>query len=312
MAPVRRSRAGGRVLLAVLASALVAAGCSAGLLSREENAAPSGDLGAATDPSASPAATLTPQPAPTASAAPDFDKGPSAADDPKALAQQLVMVERAVRDPQITGSELECFGHLQQLVYSQLNDYPDWQESVLAALPVAVRPAVTGSLAAGRELRSMTGAIPKSLPDWKILQPAPVETLLGYYHEAEAQFGVPWYHLASIHLVESRMGRIRGLSSAGAQGPMQFMPSTWAQYGKGDINSDHDAILAAARYLRAAGAPGDMARALYAYNHSIRYVRALTLYAEVMHQDPDAYRGYHGWQVYYPTQDGIFLLPAGG
>ena len=89
------------------------------------------------------------------------------------------------------------------------------------------------------------------------------------------------------------------------------MPPTWAAYGTGDVNNDHDAILGAANYLRANGAPGDMQRALYAYNHSQAYVNALILYANVMKADPLAYRGYHGWQVYYPTADGPVLLPVG-
>ena len=135
--------------------------------------------------------------------------------------------------------------------------------------------------------------------------------LLTYYHEAETKFGVPWYFLASINLIETRMGRIRGDSSAGAQGPMQFIPSTWAAYGEGDVNSYRDSILAAGRYLKAAGAPGDMGKALYAYNHDARYVSAVTGYGEVMRADPAAYRGYYGWQVYYPTADGPILMPPG-
>jgi membrane-bound lytic murein transglycosylase B len=61
---------------------------------------------------------------------------------------------------------------------------------------------------------------------------------------------VPWYFLASINLVETRMGRIHGLSTAGAQGPMQFLPSTWAACCTGDIEDAHDAIVGAATYLK--------------------------------------------------------------
>jgi membrane-bound lytic murein transglycosylase B len=107
------------------------------------------------------------------------------------------------------------------------------------------------------------------------------------------------------------MGRIRGTSVAGARGPMQFMPGTWEQYGEGDIEDPRDAIRAAARYLRASGAPKDMDRALFAYNRSDAYVRAIRTYAELMGQDPRLYRGYYHWQVYYRHVDGDRLLPVG-
>jgi membrane-bound lytic murein transglycosylase B len=126
---------------------------------------------------------------------------------------------------------------------------------------------------------------------------------------------VPWQYLAAIHLVETRMGRIRGTSSAGARGPMQFLPATWRRYGGGgDIHATGDAVLAAARLLRAHGAPADMARALYAYNPSRRYVRAVTAYAEQMRADPRAFLGYYQWQVYYGDTllpEGYPLLPSG-
>jgi hypothetical protein len=264
-------------------------------------------------PTATVAATPSPLVAPiaTATPAPNYNALPSAANDAAALASELAMVEASLRDPNVTGVQLAWLGHLQQLDYSRLQDYPEWKDSVLGALPEKTRTAVNGSLEAGKQLRQLSGPIPKSLPDWKIVAPAPIDDLMAFYKEAETTFGVPWYYLASIHLVETRMGRIRGLSSAGAQGPMQFMPATWAFYGRGDINSDHDSILGAARYLKASGAPDNMPKALFAYNHAQAYVNALTLYAEAMKADAAAYRGYHGWQVYYPTQDGPVLLPVG-
>ena len=150
------------------------------------------------------------------------------------------------------------------------------------------------------------------LPPWRILTPPPPEELQRYYQQAETATHVPWAYLAAVHLVETRMGRIRGTSTAGAQGPMQFLPSTWARWGGGgDINDPHDAILAAGRYLQSSGAPKDMHRALYAYNHSEHYVRAVTLYAQQIEADPRAYLAYHAWQVYYITPWGDLWLEEG-
>jgi hypothetical protein len=263
-------------------------------------------------PTASPSPVVI-TPAPTASPppGPNFNELPAAANNPGDLAKQIAMLEAGLRDPASTDQQVAWYGHLEQLTLGRLADFPEWREAVLATLPGQLRDAYAGSIEAGKQLRMLTGTVPKVLPDWKIVAPAPIAELMSYYKEAEDTFGVPWYYLASIHLVETRMGRIRGLSSAGAQGPMQFIPSTWAAYGKGDVNDNHDAIMAAARYLRAAGAPGNMQKALFAYNHSQFYVNALMAYADAMRIDPLAYRGYHGWQVYYPTPDGPVLLPVG-
>ena len=123
---------------------------------------------------------------------------------------------------------------------------------------------------------------------------------------------MPWRYLAAIHLVETRMGRIRGVSSAGAQGPMQFLPTTWTSYGAGgDIQDTRDAIFAAARLLRAHGAPGDMAEALWHYNPSDHYVRAVSAYAETMRQADWAYRGYWHWRVLYKHVRGTHALEVG-
>lgn len=256
------------------------------------------------DPATAPVATATPTP--------DWNAVPMVAEDPAGIARQLATAEAAIRDPNVTGVQLIWYGHLEQLAVSQINDTPKWRDEVLAQLPENVRKTVAGTIEAGRQLRALHGPTPKTLPDWKIVDPAPMPDLLKFYKEGEQKFGVPWYYLAAINLVETRMGRIRGISSAGALGPMQFIPSTWDAYGNGgDVNDPHDAIVGAARYLKAAGAPGDMSKALFAYNRSQAYVNAIAGYAEVMKNDADALRGYYGWQVYYTTEEGTSWLKVG-
>jgi soluble lytic murein transglycosylase-like protein len=88
--------------------------------------------------------------------------------------------------------------------------------------------------------------------------------LLGLWQQAGATYGIPWQVLAAINKVESNFGRNMGPSSAGAIGWMQFLPSTWTEWGY-DANGDGvadpwnptDAIFSAARYLAAAGGGSD-------------------------------------------------------
>jgi hypothetical protein len=232
--------------------------------------------------------------------------------DAEAAIEVLTRVERGLRSDDRDPARLARLGWEQQKAYGMTLAHADWQPQVLAGLPADVRDIAQANLDAGNALSSPDlGSPPASLPDWTILVPKPVEVLVGYYREAEAATGIPWQYLAAIHFVESKTGRIRGNSTAGAQGPMQFIPSTWAVYGRGNINDDHDAIQAAARYLAAAGGPSDMAKALYAYNPSDAYVNAITDYAGVIAADPRALDGYHAWQVYVTTADGTRYLPEG-
>jgi membrane-bound lytic murein transglycosylase B len=106
--------------------------------------------------------------------------------------------------------------------------------------------------------------------------------LIPIYQGASAQYGLGSQGpaiLAGINAVETAFGTNLGPSSAGAEGWMQFMPSTWATYGVdangdgvADPNNPEDAIYAAARYLAAAGMPADTYGAIYAYNHADWYV----------------------------------------
>jgi hypothetical protein len=259
------------------------------------------------------APTTTPAPPVTTATTRPSPAGVTAlpAGDPASVATALAEAEPALREPGTTPAQFERLGKAQQVAYRQLVANPGWLEDVVRRLPSALDPVVRANVVAGSELRALTK--PRTeLPPWRIVAPAPADELLGYYKEAEARYRVPWAYLAAIHLTETRMGRIRGTSTAGAQGPMQFLPATWAQYGEGgDINSNRDAIMAAARYLVRNGAPEDMANALFNYNRSQRYVRAVTEYALLMLNHEGAYRGYYHWDVYYRLVDGDRLLPVG-
>ena len=113
--------------------------------------------------------------------------------------------------------------------------------------------------------------------------------LLSIYQAAGMQYGVRWEVLAAINEIETDYGRNLNVSSAGAVGWMQFMPATWSQWGV-DANHDGrkdpfnpaDAIFAAARYLRAAGAETDVRRAVFAYNHADWYVDSVLMRARLI------------------------------
>jgi peptidoglycan DL-endopeptidase CwlO len=96
---------------------------------------------------------------------------------------------------------------------------------------------------------------------------------LADFKAAGTEYHIPWTVLAAIGEAESGFGHNDGPSSAGALGPMQFEPSTWALYGDGgNIMNLAGAIRAAARLLVANGAPGNLQQAIFAYNHSASYV----------------------------------------
>ncbi len=185
-------------------------------------------------------------------------------------------------------------------------------DATLALLPDDVHGEARDTILGRRRL----AAIPRSagsLPRTRVADAAPAATLRRHYGEAQRRFGVHWSILASINFVESAFGRVRSASEAGARGPMQFLPSTWRAYGMGgDINDPRDAILAAANYLRRAGAPVDLDRALFAYNHSTSYVRAILSFAGRMRADERTFLSYYAWQVFVRTRAGVRRLTGPG
>jgi len=117
--------------------------------------------------------------------------------------------------------------------------------------------------------------------------------LLPIFQAAGTAYGIPWQVLAAINEVETDYGRDLSVSSAGAEGWMQFLPTEWGQYGV-DANGDGykdpynpaDAIFAAARYLRAAGGAANIKAAVYSYNHSQAYVDTVMLRAQLLGGTP--------------------------
>ncbi len=255
---------------------------------------------------AAPATVTTAEPTTTTTLAPDELPAPT---DAAELAVALTEAELMVR----SADEPAPWGRRQQQLYRQMTANRDWAPEVIAGVDEAVRPAVELNWAARLNLSALVSSGPLStvLPAWRIRAPLPADELIGAYEEAEAQTSIPWEYLAAINLVETRMGRIEGLSVAGATGPMQFLPSTFAECCEGDPTVDRDAIIGAGVYLTTRGGPNDMARALRGYNNSGRYVDAVTAYATVLEADPDAYFGYHAWDVYFLSAAGLVRMPVG-
>jgi murein DD-endopeptidase MepM/ murein hydrolase activator NlpD len=110
--------------------------------------------------------------------------------------------------------------------------------------------------------------------------------LLPIYQACGTEYGIPWEVLAAINKIETAFGTNLNVSSAGAVGWMQFLPSSWEAFGvdaNGDGRKDPynpvDAICAAASYLKLSGGTGDLYNAILSYNHADWYVEEVLLYA---------------------------------
>jgi Transglycosylase SLT domain len=151
--------------------------------------------------------------------------------------------------------------------------------------------------------------------------------LLPIYQAAGTAYGIPWQVLAAINEVETDYGRDLSVSSAGAEGWMQFLPAEWAQYGV-DANGDGfkdpynpaDAVFAAARYLKAAGGDSDIRGAVFSYNHSQAYVDSVMLRAQLLGGTPPELLGAitglteARFPVHAPSHfgDGFTVAPVSG
>jgi membrane-bound lytic murein transglycosylase B len=261
--------------------------------------------------SASTAPTATATPPSAATAVPPAPR--RLASDPARMADDLVADEQALRDPTSSEALLTGAAHRQQAAYRALAEHPEWAATARPRIPPSLLNVYDRNVDAQRQFTGPAASEPQdTLPAWRIDSPVPANELLRYYREAQAATGVGWNYLAAINLIETGLGRIVGVSPAGAQGPMQFLPSTFADYGHGgDILSPHDSIMAAGRYLAASGFADDHDGALFRYNNWDRYVRAVNDYAAVLAADPARFAGYYRWDIYYRTTAGDVLLPIG-
>ncbi len=233
--------------------------------------------------------------------------GAHAAPSPQSVASQLSQDDAALRsaidawraggDPPSappTGDVLTRSGQLQANV-RYLAAHPNLTAQVLPLLAPRLSGQIGSLTRAQRDLiRLSTGAPHRKL---KVGAPAPLADLIGFYRAAQRRYGVGWNYLAAVNLVETKFGRVKSNSIAGAKGPMQFIPSTWRIYGNGgDIQDPHDAILAAANLLHHNGAPPRYGRALRAYNPSGLYADAVTRYAREITRNPYGVYYLYCWQ----------------
>ena len=290
--------------LALAAIGLALAGCTHNTPAPTASPAPTAAV------SAAPSAPSTVAPLDDETAKPSGAQ-PVLASDPAQLADDLVADEQALRDPSTPEAALQAAARRQQAAYRAIGRDSQLDAIARPRMPAALQQVYDLNVDARRQLTAMAETR-DTIPAWRIEAPAPPDDLQGYYREAEAASGVGWNYLAAINLVETRLGSVVGPSSAGAQGPMQFLPSTFAGYGDGgDIHSPRDSILAAGRYLAANGFAGNHDQAIYQYNHAAQYVRAVNDYAAVLAVDPAAFTGFYRWEVYVKTTAGDLLLPIG-
>jgi soluble lytic murein transglycosylase-like protein len=200
-------------------------------------------------------------------------------------------------------SDVTLYALHQQRIYRLLARDERLGRVTLVLLAPDLRRASRDFLAAHRELYRLTP--PVASRAIKVGAAHPAGVLLRYYREAERRFRVPWNVLAAVNFVESKFGKLRSASAAGAQGPMQFLPATWRRYGLGgNVHDPHDAILGAANYLHASGAPRNLRRALYAYNPSRAYVDAVLRYVRRISSDRTTFYALYSRQVFVKTPRG--------
>ena len=239
---------------------------------------------------------------------------PVSANSATEAAELFTAVERALRVDGLSAEAYADLGHTEQLVIRTLIRNEDWIPEFIAAVPEDLRPFAELHIEARQQLAAHVGDAPpgENVPPWQIIDPAPADELVAFYQSAGEQTGIDWEVLAGVNLVETVIGRIDGISSAGAQGPMQFLPTTWPEVSQGgDVHDPSDAIHGAARYLVQRGGLDDINAGLWGYNNSPEYGFAVLAYAEMLMLDERAFRGIYNWEVYVGSVEGLLWLPVG-
>jgi hypothetical protein len=244
---------------------------------------------------------------------------PPGAPIPRDPAQLAVRLEQTTRDLDVSidvwrasgarrpSEDVTLYALYQQRIVILLTEKPALARQVLARLPSSEARPLRSELTGRRGLGKLSK--PRPLSAFRTGPAAPAASLLGDYRVAQRRFRVAWNVLAAVNFVESAFNKLRNSSTAGAQGPMQFIPSTWRAYGLGgNVHDPHDAILGAANYLHANGAPGNYPRALYHYNPSRYYVDAVLRYARLIGSDPRAFYVLYSRQVFVRTPHGLVRL----
>ncbi len=215
---------------------------------------------------------------------------------------------RSEGDPRRGGAPepLQLEALWQQRIYRHLGRRPKTARRTIRRLPARLRTDARYTTTALQRLFTLSGQtrITKK-SKLRVGRAQPADKLMGHYRAAQKRFRVGWHILAAVNLVETGFNKLRNDSVAGAQGPMQFIPSTWRAYGMGgNVHDPRDAIMGAANYLSASGAPGNYRRALYAYNPSDLYVSAVLNHARRMLHDRRAFYSYYSWHIFVRTPNG--------
>jgi membrane-bound lytic murein transglycosylase B len=211
---------------------------------------------------------------------------------PPAVVRHLRVDERVLRTA--TGAEFVAGARDRQVVIRTLA-----RDAKASAAVAKLAPDERDDIDVRHDLDALSAESPPQIGGVSVGPARPASKILSFYREAQRRFGIRWELLAAVNFVESDFGRARTTAKADAQGPMQFESATWRGYGMGgDVNDDHDAILAAANLLAANGGRTNERAALMHYNRSPLYWDAVLHLAHRMAIVPTAFREYYAWKLY--------------